>query len=286
MLSVCPFCHNSEGGIYNKDDKAANGGSASIYKCNKCEVLYPSFRMDTKEFSEHLCRLSTNQGNFKFDDPAIPINRQDSLVELLKKYTQCLGNALDVGTFDGRFCFILASLGFRAYGVEPQKNAAQFARDCGLDVFTGSFPGSLPEELLRIKFDLVSFMESIYYFEDLKKSLFTAHNLLNKKGLLLIKAHQAGSRYYNDKSLFSRYGDQVQWFPTYDSMKYILRESGFKIIKTIGINPAELLPLGMWRIRNVFLSNIVNSVYNRAMLDYTLLDIRKADRLIMLAQKI
>jgi len=242
--------------------------------------------MDTKESFEHLCKLSTSQESFKFNDPTRPIDSYDNLEKLLKKYIRTCGNALDVGTFDGRFCFILASIGFKAYGIEPQKNAVRFAQDHRLNVFTGLFPKQLPEELLRIKFDLISFMESIYYFEDLKESLLTARDMLNDKGLILIKAHQVSSRYYHSKSLFSRYGEHVQWFPMYGPLKHCLKEAGFKIIKTIGTNPVELLPSGISWMKNVFLAGVANRIYNRLVLDYTLLDIKRADRLLILAEKL
>ncbi len=129
-------------------------------------------------------------------------------------------------------------------------------------------------------------MESIYYLEDLKESLLTARDMLNDKGLILIKAHQGGSRYYRSKPLFSRYGDHVQWIPMYGSLKHCLKEAGFKIKKTMGTNPVELLPSGISWMKNVFLGGVANRIYNRLALDYTLLDIKRADRLFILAEKL
>lgn len=286
MLSYCPFCHSADALVHTKEEKNSIGSLLNIHKCKICAVIYPSSRMDKKEIFDYLHKINTNRQSFKFDNPTGQIDCQDSLVKLLKKYSRLPANALDVGTFEGRFCFILKSIGFKAYGVEPQENAARFARDHGLDVFTGSFPSQLPEGLLRIKFGLISFMESIYYCEDLKESLLTAHDMLADRGLILIKAHQGTSRYYRDKSIFSRYGDYIQWIPTRDSLEHCLKNTGFKIIRTFGINPPELLPLGLGQVGNLILKGVINRAYNRLMLDYTLIDIKKADRLVILAQKI
>lgn len=285
MLYNCPFCHNQAGQIYKKNALKPCGDTVDIYKCNVCSTFYPRPRMDREESFNYLGKMGTNQEIFHFEDPTRPIDPRDSLKKFLKKFTPCIGNALDVGTFDGRFCFILAATGFKAYGIEPQDTAAEFARGCGLDVFTGVFPRQVPLELRKIKFDLISFMESIYYCDDLKDSLQTAKDMLNDRGLLLIKAHQGSSRFYAHKPQFCRYGDYVQWVPMYDSLKFCLEMEGFRIVKALGTNPAELLPFGLRWMKNLSLAGITNKVYNRLMLDYTLWDIRRADRLFVLARK-
>jgi SAM-dependent methyltransferase len=243
--------------------------------------------MNKAESSEYLMNSLTNRSDFKFEDPTGAVSGRDFLVKIAKKYTKCSGNALDIGTFSGRFCFILGSLGFKAYGIEPQKNAVESAKKYGLEVFWGSFPDTVPQEILRRKYDLVSALDSIYYVDDIEKTLRIINGILSDDGLLLIKCHQGYSRYYYDEthSYFLRCGDNVQWISTVESLRYYLRLAGFKIVKIFGENPTELLPFGLGRIKNAFLRKAIYKIYNITMLECTSLDIKRADRLVVLAKK-
>ena len=286
MQNSCPFCQGRGSYIHKKDQRTIGGDFRTIYKCRECSALYPYPRMTSAESSAHLSAYPTNKSDYKFCDPTGAVSRRDPLVKILRRYTKCRGNALDIGTFEGRFCFILGSLGFKAYGIEPQENVVRFAKKHGIEVFLGSFPGAVPQELCQRKYDLISVMESIYYFDDMKKTLRMINTMLTDDGRLLIKAHQGHSRYYDACSYFSRYGDSVQCIPTLKSLRYYLQMSGFKIVRIVGETSLDLLPLGMSRIRNTFLGKAVKKIYNSMMLEWTLLDIGRADRLIVVAKKI
>jgi len=146
------------------------------------------------------------------------------------------GRSLDIGTWSGKYTYIFQALGFDSYGLEPQNQAGEFARSKGLKVIRGSFPDAIPQKLLRHKYHLIAMLEMIYYLHDLKKSLLRVRQLLEENGVLLIKAHQGDSKYYeNNNSYFSRYGDYVQGIPTLSSLQYCLDKSGFKVIKLGGL---------------------------------------------------
>lgn len=175
MLYDCPFCHHQNADLYRGNQKLRNGGRGDVYMC-KCGIIYPRPRMDGYEALDYLSKLHTNQENFHFDDPTV-VNQgeQKSVKRWLeqkgnhfgvwdsRKKIEPKGKALDVGTFTGKFCRILASLGFEAYGLEPQEKASEFARRKGLKVFSGSFPDNVPPEL-QMRYTLISIMETIYYF--------------------------------------------------------------------------------------------------------------------------
>ncbi len=287
MQDNCPFCHSSDVHLYKKDQKTRSGDFRSIYKCRKCSALYPYPKMNKAESSDYLLNSPTNQNDYKFDDSTRAVNHRYFLVKIARKYTKCSGNALDIGTFEGRALFILGSLGFKAYGIEPQKNAVEFAKKHGLEVSLGSFPEVVPQEIFCRKYNLISALDSIYYVDDVEKTLKIIKSILNDDGLLLIKCHQGYSRYYYDDthSYFLRYGDNVQCIPTIESLRYYLRLAGFKIVKIIGETSIDRLPFGIARIKNAFLRKMVCKIYNIMMLEYTSLDIKRADRLIVLAKK-
>lgn len=129
-------------------------------------------------------------------------------------------------------------------------------------------------------------MECIYYLGDLKYSLHKINHMLSDDGFVLIKCHQGYSRYYDDNSYFSRYGDSVQGIPSLSSLDYCLKKTGFEIVKTMGecCSP-DLLPPILRLHTFSLLRRGVAKLYQSIMLNLTLADIQRADRLVILAKK-
>lgn len=286
MISDCPFCHHKRFQIYRKNQLMKNGANRDIVICRECGLLYPALRMEEQDIHEYLVKIYTNQAGTSYSDPAATTKNEIRYWDFLKRRIKTGGCALDIGAFNGWFCHILGLLGFRAYGLEPQAEVVKFARGEGFDVYLGSFPDNIPEELRNTKYVLISLMESIYYLQDLKDSMLKIYDMLIDDGYLLIKCHQGRSRYYENNSFFSRYSDYVQGIPTLQSMQFILNNSGFKIIQIMGDCSPELLPSFIRFSAASLLSRIVPKLYNLVLLNWTLLDINKADRLIILARKV
>ncbi|MDD5072707.1 MAG: methyltransferase domain-containing protein [Candidatus Omnitrophica bacterium] len=267
--------------MYKKDQGLRDGQKRDIRICDECGTLYPYPRADGNECGEYLSRAGETGADICCADPRK--QRPDLAAVLIGKTVRDKGAALDIGTFTGGFCHVLEGLGFDAYGLEPQEKAAECAREQGLKVYTGSFPDDIPGELMRRKYSLISVLESCYYFTDLRESLEKINGMLEKDGFLAIKCHQGKSRYYNKYSCFERYGDYVQGIPTADSLRYCLGKTGFRVVKVMGINSADLLPYGLGLIPA--LTGFVSRIYNWLFLRLTSLDIRKADRLVIIARK-
>lgn len=263
MLTGCPFCDHKNNSLHREKQALKDGGSRNIYKCNECGILYPEFRMDNNESADYMIKYSTNEEEFK-SDPKAPIPKNDPTVEFASVITN-KGKALDVGTFDGRFTYMLESIGFDAYGMEYQEKAVEFAQKNGLKVYKGTFPDDIPENLLGQKYTLICLTELICYLNDLKKSLWKAYEMLEDNGFLLVKCHQGNSRYYTHagNSYFKRFGDNVQGIPTVDSLLYCLKQTGFMPFQCGGVTES----------------------YHYKSLQYTQNDMQTADRLIFLSQK-
>jgi|TARA_B100000315_G_C14551579_1_gene576103 hypothetical protein len=301
MLFDCPFCHHQHANLYRRNQEYRSGEFGTIYTCAECGILYPRPRLDKLEVLNHLSKTDTNQITFQFDDPTIPIKEgrlfsllegltkslthRNDIILFLKRWIKPKGKALDIGAFTGRFCYLLESMGFHAYGLEPQKKASRFAREKGLDVFTGVFPDNISSELLHVKFTLISVQESIYYFVNLKKSLLKINEMLVSNGFLLIKCHQGKSRYYkNGNSLFKRFGDNVQGIPTLSSIKYCLKSTGFEIVQTVGLPVSVNLSFLDKYIHCKWLITGLKKTAN-IIQGLTMFNINNADRFIVLAKK-
>lgn len=286
MRRDCPFCHHERATvrIENQPTKT-KGGARNIMKCDECGLFYPRPRFDEPESAEYWAHVKDYEVREKFLDPLRAVSNRDYLVSVLKKYAKTRGNALDIGTSEGRYCHVFESLGYKAYGIEPLDSVASFAREHGLRVCTGSFPDDIPADIADMKYNLISVLETMYYFIDLRKSIEKLYNMLNPGGMLLVKSVQGLSRYYKTSTYFSRYNDSVQGIPTLGSLGYCLRKAGFEIVIVKGLVSFDLLPLNLDFIRNDLARRIILRIYNKAFLDLTLLDIKQADRLIVLARK-
>lgn len=244
--------------------------------------------MDPTESEEYLACIFTNKNEFSFVElTAGMINGGIMSWSFLKRYSSKTGNALDIGTFDGLFCHVLAGIGYDAFGMEPQENAVAFARSKGAKVHAGSFPDMIPPELFAKRYSLISILETIYYFHDLKKCLNVVNELLDDDGLLLIKCHQGFSRYYDDRehSFFSRYGDNVQGIPTLPSLRNILDRTGFRIVKVIGSDSLDTMPFRKCVSGLGPITSRILAVYNKFWLNGLSMGIGRSDRLIVLAGK-
>jgi hypothetical protein len=244
MLSGCPFCHHSQSSLYREKQLQREGGYCNVLRCNECGLLYPETRMDEKEIKTYLGQSDDmyNPNLLILEEPRVEFTNDNFVVQFLDGIEKA-GRSLDVGTWSGKHTYIFNALGYDSYGLEPQKQAADFARSKGLQVLHGSFPDHIPPKLLKHKYHLLTMLEMIFYLHDLKQSLLKVKKMLDDKGVFLIQAHQGYSKYYDPgykNSYFGRYGDYVQGIPTLASLRYCLEKSGFKVFKFTGATENRL----------------------------------------------
>ncbi len=229
-LVGCTFC-DLGGKLYAKNHKLRDGGYQDIYHCKECKSFYPQARKRFTEIPDYLSTQNTNKDEFQSSDKQTEIQKNNYLVRVLQRNIKAKGTALDVGAYIGGFVENLKSIGFTAYGIEPQNNAVSYAQKEGLNVFAGMFPNDIPDSVPKDGYVLISFLESIYYTTNLKETFKKASEMLSEDGYLLIQSICGSSFHYNDKgiSYFERYNDYVQVIPTYESVQYWLIHSGFEI---------------------------------------------------------
>jgi len=238
----CTFC-DLAGELYAKSHKLRNGGFQDIYQCKECKSFYPQKRKSFNEIPNYLSTQNTNKDEFRSLDKHREVQKNNYVIRALKHHIKAKGTALDVGAYIGGFVDNLKSIGFDAYGIEPQNNAVSYAQKEGLNVFSGMFPDDIPENIPKDGYLLISFLESIYYSTNLKKTFEKASQMLTEDGYLLIQNICGSSSHFDDKSVsyFTRYDDYVQVIPTYESIQHWLIHSGFEIkymneLPILGIN--------------------------------------------------
>lgn len=283
----CTFCELG-GELYAKNHKLRNGGFQDIYRCKVCKSFYPQKRKSFKEIPDYLSTQNTNKDEFQSSDQRREVQKNNYVIRMLKRHIKARGTALDVGAYSGGFVDNLKSIGFSAYGIEPQNNAVSYAQKEGLNVFSGMFPDDIPENIPKDGYLLISFLEAIYYSTNLKKTLEKASQMLSEDGYLLIQNICGSSSHFDDKSVsyFERYNDYVQVIPTYESIQYWLIHSGFEIkymkeLPILGINKH-------FKYEGKYLK--VFHTYFGVFLDFfhklLFRNIASADKLIIIAKKI
>lgn len=262
MLYSCPFCYQDNSIPYRNNERLRSGISREVRQCKNCAIAYPYPRMAPKEAVSYIPSLVNfkdienncvttdlrKRGNVLLNWSrafSAPAGYYGNLISYLKKRIEIEGNALDIGAYGGGFCSHLETLGFSAFGLEPSAEAAASGRKNGLSIFHGSFPEEIPESLLKMRFSFISVMETLYYFCDLKKGLKIIYDMLTPNGSLFIKCHQLNSNYHKstNASLFKRYGDWVQHFPSKNSLLNCLEKSGFKVIHISYSESDNTLPI-------------------------------------------
>lgn len=159
-LDACPACHSPAAGRFEL------GPGVELRRCDSCGCTYaPEYADPDAVFTEGY--LSGGAGDFGIDVSAPRFqaflteigNRRERII---RGVSGSVGSLLDVGCGSGEFTFRAQQAGWRVVGVEPIPDAAQAARDRGLDVRTGTTQETQPEG----GFDVVSAFHVLEHMPD------------------------------------------------------------------------------------------------------------------------
>jgi perosamine synthetase len=241
-MNKCQLCKSDN--VYNiplhKDDVKNLKG---IIRCKACGGLCPTHPMTLNGSKNYLHDSVYEYKKFTLEDFQQFVNKDYYVCRLIRSAGK-KGLALDMGAHIGGFIYNLNKIGFIAYGLEALVSAVVFSKKININIFSGLKIQDLPDHIKCNKFHLISFMESFYYFQDPIETLTEVRKLLDKDGILLIQTINGDSQYFHKNSFSGRYGSNVQFIPTHDSMLYLLRSLNYEIVKV------EVLPR---RIINRFL---------------------------------
>lgn len=180
MTVKCPLCGHEAKQGFNKHGHW-------IYICNGCGHYFA----DIPQSSDHAEQVYDDgyffEGGDGYEDY---LSEADLLIahgerygDLLKKYRQA-GTVLDVGAAAGFILKGLTHRGWTGKGIEPNPTVSAYARDqLGLDVQTGTLEQFSPDR----KVDVVTMVQVIAHFYDVRQALQVAHNALKSDGLMLIE---------------------------------------------------------------------------------------------------
>lgn len=182
----CPICNNEAQPQFEKH-------GYTIHACTSCQHQF----IDIPMSSDHTDSIYDDsyffEGGSGYDDYTseadLLIAHGERYGKLLQAYTTP-GTVFDVGAAAGFILKGLSNEGWVGQGIEPNDTMAKYARQTlELDVATGIFEQYQTDE----KYDLVTMVQVIAHFYDVRKAIKVAHSLLKPDGMLLIETWDRSS---------------------------------------------------------------------------------------------
>jgi SAM-dependent methyltransferase len=214
------------------DDRYGAPGLYTIYKCEECgfgrtkpelkktqigsfyRKYYPLSKTNAKEVRESA-----------YDLPYF-LSWIWGLNNSAHKYIKKTSNVLDIGSGSGVSLLEIKKMGAKGFGVEPDPNAQNLARDLGIKVFPGfitdnPFPG--------MKFDYVTASQVLEHEPDPINFLTSAKKKLNPGGQIILG-------FPNLDSFYRKYFDRewLNWHIPYH-INFFSKKSVIKLASKAGL---------------------------------------------------
>ncbi len=256
VIDTCENCgsHHLDFVFSGGDKLLGIEGEFSIFKCQDCGIYLISPKISPDEMEKYYPdKYICYQEAIEDDDNLYRrLDRKNAVIKrckIVKKIYKEPGEILDVGCATGLFLNEMEKLGWKVNGVEPNKNAAKYAKKrFGLDVFCGylndaKFPGG--------SFDVITLWDVLEHVPSPNELMEEINRLLKPGGLVIgtLPNAKAWERY-----LFGEYW--VGWeIPrhyrthTPETITKFLQDKSFKdinIFSFIGRHGAFMLSVEFW----------------------------------------
>ncbi len=166
---------------------------------------------------------------------------------LVESIDSDVSRVLDVGAGTGEFLAYMQDNGFDVVGLEPSSKIGEVARSKGLTIHATTLEDFA--ETTEDSFDVVTLFHVLEHVPNPVEVLEAAHSLLGKGGLLIVKVPNES----NSLQLAARDAlDLGNWWIVppvhinyfdYDSLRALMKETGFSVETEIGSFPMEMFLL-------------------------------------------
>lgn len=240
----CPLCDNSS---YLEICKER--GFIGIVRCNNCRLIYANpmvkepeknYWGDEKKYFEEARLIFKDTARHHRDPNYL---KDLKTIEKMKPH----GNFLDIGTNMGSFLRHTRGRKWNVIGVEPSPVLSDMARKYfGLNIKTAYLDNAGFE---KEYFDVVTMTDVFEHIPNPKKMLEDIKKVIKKDGILFIKVPNGN---YNVLKLqLAKMAGKIKDYDIFDSYEHVthftqatltsmLRESGFKVMKTMIAKPIQI----------------------------------------------
>lgn len=262
---ICRLCGNNQTALIGNLPFYMEGKDVitEIYKCNSCGCYWRNF-LNLCKFEEHFEIASYT--NIELESKWW-LKRHLYFQNLAQLIISCSDsnwkrmNVLDVGCSYGHFMEILSKSGYKCSGVEIVDHLRKSLEKKGkFTLYKNIF--EIPKKL---KFDVITLIDSLYYFDDPVSALHSLNKLLNPTGIMVIRISNR-TTILNFYSLFLKnrisnkiFGDQLFAFSD-KSIKLMLKKCDLTIqfffLKEPGKQSHESWLVNLYYNITPFFSNI------------------------------
>ncbi|MCK4348652.1 MAG: class I SAM-dependent methyltransferase [Thermoplasmatales archaeon] len=217
--------------------------SFNIVQCRKCGLVYVNPRhnvkalkkvytkgyysgRDTPEYAEYVSTKAYEDYIGRETELKTMFRKRLKRIEKYKKG----GRLLDIGCAVGFFLEVAKEDDWETFGVELSEYASNYARERGLNIFTGDVTATkFPDEY----FDVITLWAVISNLQNPYNNLIEAYRILKKKGLIAIQTGDINSIFAKLQGvnwrLLTPEGHLYYFSPK--TLRKMLELTGFEIVK-------------------------------------------------------
>lgn len=258
-IPPCPICGDTNVILYGRQKYAIEEEriASIIYRCKRCDFNFRRFDRPLSEVLSHfkVAPYSTDENEQRWRKRREGFYR--FLMDLLSKPADGK-SLLDIGCAFGHFLDCAVERGYRPYGTEVSEEMADLLRK------RRDYPVSsralddlqLPEK----RFDVITFVDSFYYFENPVETLYQCYKLLKPGGELLIRVTNRNgmARLHRSAIALTFRGSRCVEMPFWTtddaischsrhSLTKLMNKTGFRIIKLTCLEKGKKVEsFGLW----------------------------------------
>ncbi|MFA5061450.1 MAG: class I SAM-dependent methyltransferase [Candidatus Pacearchaeota archaeon] len=223
----------------------------TLWECNNCSLVFVHPQPIDKELQE---AYSYKSGYFEGVD-----FKEEELDPYFEKiFKNKKGNFLDIGCGTGRIVYTAKMCGWKAKGLDLNKDAVEIAKKKGLDIIHSNIDDFNGRKNF---YDIINMGDLIEHVRNPEKTIRKAKTLLKKGGLLIISTPNINS-FFPKYSFWISKIFQIPWShpsPPYHLFEFsnknfpqFLEKEGFKIEKITYSNISLMYSIGNMGIFNKF----------------------------------
>jgi len=260
IIPSCPICETDANVIfYGSQQYLVGEGTipSLIFRCPKCDFNFRCFGRPLAEVLSHFKVAPYSTGEIEQQWLKRRKGFYQFLLDLLSKPAD--GKALlDIGCAFGHFLDCAVERGYHPFGTEVSEQMANLLRRWR--DYPVSFRPLNDLQLPEDKFDVITFVDSFYYFEDPLETLNQCHRLLKSGGELLMRVTNRNrmAQFHRLFHILMLRGAKVPEMPFWTtddaischsrrSLSELMNKTGFRIIKLTCLERGKKIDsLGLW----------------------------------------
>ena len=220
----------------------------SFRKCTNCKAVFvfpqPSLEELNDIYKTSEGYFATACTNLKL---ASPLESQQ-LHDTLLKFVSGSDRFLDVGCSSGKLIYFLRVLGWQVFGCDVNEGAIEIAKKNGLDVRLATLESA---NYSNQSFDVINMGDVLEHLKSPEKTLKLAHELLSKKGLIVIRVP-------NVRSSFSI---MTLWLSRITKLPWVHSEAPYHLFEFSPIGVTKLLDKCEFAIESIEVSGQAGFMY-------------------------